>query len=203
MSVAGEAETEGAAPITLLCSEDIFDIAARRFLSEIKKLSLTKLHFFTFKDNTGRYDKMDPVRKWCSKWADHYLIVRSPVHGIHFHGMAVRNGKAIRYLKGIHLHIQPLGDKRERLPIEFNEISYPTHPLIHNYRVSVYHMDVMKELRLKFGGPKSSLIDRIKNKKARTKSCLHRNTHVNNSIAYLRKNFFEGEGLPYDDIVSR
>lgn len=203
ISVAGEAETEGEAPtsMTTLSLDDIFNISTQKFLSKIKTASLRKLHFFTFKDNSGRYTRMDKVRKWCAKWADHYLIVRSPVGGIHFHGLAVRNGTALRYLKGIHLHIQPMGDKKERLLVEV-EPSYPTHPLITDYHVSVLHMDVMRELRAQFGGPKTSLIVRIKARKARTKICSHRNTHVNNAIAYLRKNFFEGEGLPYDDIIA-
>jgi len=202
MSVAGEAETEGEAPIQVLTPEDIFDIAIKRFSPKITNSSLQNLTFFTFKDNSGRYIKMDKVRKWCSRWADHYVIVRSPVGGIHFHGLAIRNGRAIIYLKGIHLNLQPLGDKKERLPIEFLEPSYPVHPLITNYQVSVLHMDVMRELRTKFGGTKTSLIDLIKGRKARTKSCSHRNRHVNSTINYLRQNFFEGEGLPYDDIVS-
>lgn len=201
MSVAGEAETEGEAPNTLLSQSEIFTISSNRFLSKIKTASLTNLTFFTFKDNTGRHDKMDKVRKWCAKWADHYIIVRSPVGGVHFHGLGLRNGSSIRYLKGIHLRIEPLGDKRERLPIEITP-SYPTHPLITNYKTSVRHMDVMKELRALFGGPKTPLFTRIKARKARTTRIAHVNTHVNRSIAYLRKNFDEGEGIPYDDIVS-
>lgn len=187
--------TDGSPTITTT-----FDYAQDRFLKETKNTPMKNMMFFTFKDNSGRYILMDKVRKWAAKWSNHYLIVRSPVGGIHFHGLCVRNGTAIRYLKGIHLNLQCLGSNVERLPI-IPEPHHETHPFIPDYKVSANFMSVMSDIRHLFGGPKTSLPTRIKARKARMKSSITRKSHVDNCLDYLRKNFNEGQGIPYDDIV--
>lgn len=202
---AAEGELVGEAPNTNTTPpvSEIFNISRDKFLTKIKNAPMSKIIFFTFKDNSGKYDKMDRVRKWVSRWASHYLIVRSPEGGIHFHGLGLVNGMSIRHLKGIHLHITPLGDaKKEQLLVEHLP-THPSHPLINDYKVSVRFMCVMRELREQFGGPKSSIMDRIKSRKHRERKKLNVNAHVGRVVEYLRKNFYEGEGVPYDDIICK
>lgn len=193
-------------PISIpkVSTETIFQESAIRFLSSIKNVPLSKLMFFTFKDNSGKYHKMDKVRKWCSRWSHHHLIVRSPVGGFHFHGLALRNDKTINYLKGIHLDIQPVGDgPRDPVIPQPGVIPYPSHPYIKDYEVSSNFMVLMRELRERFGGPRASLPDRIRSRKARMKGKLHHSRHINSIMDYLKKNFYEGAGIPYDDISIR
>lgn len=200
-----------ASPCNSFAHGEVFRTYEIRFLKETKNIPLSKLYFFTFKDNSGRYHKMDKVRKWCSKWASHYIIVRSPEGGIHFHGIGVKSENlSIRYLKGIHLRVSPLGDKKEPLSWDRDTVIHETHPLIYDYEMSVRHMCVMDELRQHFkksqrgfNCPMSSLTSRIKSRKARLRRAKRRTTHVERTLGYLEKNFFEGAGIPFDDIVCR
>lgn len=188
---------------TPLTPDQIFQIAQEKFLKFIKPVAISKLLFFTFKDNSGKYHKMDKVRKWCSKWASHFIIVRSPVGGIHFHGIGVKiEHLTVRYLKGIHLHVQPLGERKEErsMPTDY---SYEAHPCISNYEVSTNFMLVMAEIRARFPekNKKTSLPARIRSRVKRAEKKIHDSLHVHNTIMYLQKNFREGGMLPYDDIV--
>lgn len=184
--------------------DELFKHHASDFLQKIGDSSISSLMFFTFKDNSGKYTKMDKVRKWVSKWATTYIIVRSPVGGYHFHGIGKQmQNTAIRHLRGIHLHIQPLGDKKEKLWIPTETPTYESHPLIDNYTVSVFHMDVMRQLRLKFGGKKTSLPARLQARASRMRSLTIRDRHLKRSIEYLKKNYNESNKIMYDDIISR
>lgn len=70
-----------------------------------------KCDFITIRDNRGiKYQKMDQVRKLIDRHYEHYVIVRSPKNGIHFHVLASRSGaRTFKVPKGIHTKVTRVG----------------------------------------------------------------------------------------------
>jgi hypothetical protein len=189
------------------CDDDaIFWLYADAFFKKFHKVPSSQLVFFTFKDNKQRYTNIDKPRKWCHRWSDSYIIVRSPVGGYHFHGVAHRiPSKKIRYLKGLHIMLEPLGSKAENIvipesPPECIE-DEESHPYISDPVVSRYFMRVMSELRSVFGKYKSSLMKRVKARKARKRLADSRCEHLSRVLWYLYKNFTESDRSPLTDVV--
>lgn len=157
------------------------------------KLPIGKLVFITIKDNSQRsvWCKIDKVRKWLSKFSDHYFIVRGRVNGFHFHVLALKKHTNIRLFKGIHMRFDPVSVVKRESSYDFNEPYHESHPCSVDYRWGVNIMEVNQEIRMKFGGLKSSLPSRIKAKAYRQLRKLRINDDVGRILNYLVKNINE------------
>lgn len=85
-----------------------------RLIQTVRKTGVGKKRFLfiTWKDNTQKKIKMDYPRKWLLKFSDHFIIVRSPVGGVHFHMMAIlKANKQVVFQKGIHICVKCIGLK--------------------------------------------------------------------------------------------
>lgn len=87
------------------------------------KKPFNKCFFITLKDNQQRpaWKKMDKVRKWISKFSSHYIIVRSPKEGVHFHALVFADRNRITFFKGIHIKIDPIAKPDNNKIIDFEQ----------------------------------------------------------------------------------
>lgn len=80
-----------------------------------------RLLFITVK-GPGRYQKIGKISDHIRRVSDTYLIIRETnkqKDGFHFHAV-VSTRKDIKpnwYRKGVHIHVQPIGDKKKRCPV--------------------------------------------------------------------------------------
>jgi len=67
--------------------------------------------FITMKDNSQKLVLMDYFRKKISAFYSHYVIVRSPKNGYHFHALVAGRLRAghVKLKRGIHLDIKTVG----------------------------------------------------------------------------------------------
>lgn len=164
----------------------------RKYIKFLETCSASKIEFFTLKCNKDLWS-MDKVRKWASSFASHYLIVSSPRNGRHYHGLVFRDIGQIRYRKGVHLRVDPVGtcsqacflETAQSPPVEF-----------HKYvpgLVGALLLDVNRQI----DGYKTSITKRHKAARQRKLKVRSKSLHLNRVAAYLFKNFYENSNPKY------
>jgi len=96
------------------------------FLTGIEKYSKKRIFFITVKDNslTTRWSKIGKVNDWIKRYSKCFYIVKGTSHGTHFHILAgLEPDKNLKFVRGIHFHIRPLGDINEIFPVDYTELS--------------------------------------------------------------------------------
>jgi len=84
------------------------------FLASLLKCPKKRTLFITVRCPTQKsvWTKIGKINDWIRKYSSNYWIVRGMAGGIHFHLMAlVRPDAQIRYPKGIHFRVSPIGIK--------------------------------------------------------------------------------------------
>lgn len=183
-----EVKAEGLYPKTL----DIFS-------QKIIVLPYKKLLFITLRDPIQRMN-MNKVQMWVRKFSNTYCIVQSPKNGIHYHILAVRD-RSPPFLKGsVHVDVQTVGDKTERLHVP-KMSHYNPHPYIKGL-VGELLIDVCIEIRSMNGGSVSTPLERVRAMRSRNRSITKKRCHIHNIIDYLLQNYHENEHpMLYDHII--
>lgn len=167
----------------------------KRLLKVMIQAPRKRVIFFTVKGDK-KWDRPDRVRKWLRQFSNKYIFVQSPKGGIHYHGLAlVDAGRSIRYCRGIHMRISPIGQSSAAPPSGVVRTGHeairgrdadPHHPVIEG-KVGKQLMKVCREI----DGYKSPLRVRIKGRKARLTFLKTQDAHINRCVDYLVKNLNE------------
>jgi len=176
-------------------------IRTLKFVSSAPK---SRRMFFTVKNNNKPWT-MDRCRKWLKQFTSNYIVVQSPHKGIHHHGVFTTDvGRTIRYCKGIHMLLTPLGEPTPKevalyASVGGNFVPPPAqlekHPILRGKNVTVGRllMAVCREI----DNMKSSLLTRVKARKKRAKARTELELTVKAAVDYLKKNFDENEEPEY------
>lgn len=162
----------------------------------MEKVPRSRLFFITVRDASKKLN-INKFRKWLDKFTDHYMVVNSPVGGVHFHVLA-STIKPLPYLKGnVHLHIQPLQKERDYVaPPMFQTDSYVDHPIIPG-SVGRFLMAVNESIRLLFNQPRTGLPQRLKARINANRARGQKSKDVSGCVNYLIKNYNENPNPIY------